>query len=39
MPMLFCFFVGSGMITQEIFQSSGYYVALGNLDEDVNVIF
>ncbi|QCE11921.1 protein neuralized [Vigna unguiculata] len=28
---------GSGMITQEIFQSSGYYVALGNLDEDVNV--
>ncbi|XP_014522556.1 uncharacterized protein LOC106779042 isoform X2 [Vigna radiata var. radiata] len=28
---------GSGMITQEIFQSSSYYVALGNLDEDVKV--
>ncbi|CAJ1805953.1 unnamed protein product [Sphenostylis stenocarpa] len=28
---------GSGMITQEIFWSSSYYVALGNLDEDVEV--
>ncbi|XP_047153070.1 E3 ubiquitin-protein ligase APD2-like isoform X1 [Vigna umbellata] len=28
---------GSGMITQEIFQSSSYYIALGNLDEDVKV--
>ncbi|KAH1242075.1 putative E3 ubiquitin-protein ligase XBAT35 [Glycine max] len=28
---------GTGMITQDIFWSSSYYVALGNLDEDVEV--
>ncbi|MCI21256.1 RING/U-box superfamily protein, partial [Trifolium medium] len=29
---------GTGMITQEIFRSSSYYVALGNLEgEDVEV--
>ncbi|XP_061343005.1 E3 ubiquitin-protein ligase APD2 [Gastrolobium bilobum] len=28
---------GTGMITQEIFKSSSYYVALGNLDEEVEV--
>lgn len=30
----YCFFPGTGMITQDIFSSSNYYLALGNLDEE-----
>lgn len=30
---------GTGMITQEIFRSSYYYVALGNLEDEVEVFF
>ena len=35
--MLLCFFIGIGMITHDILSSPSYYVALGNLDEDVEV--
>ena len=33
------FLVGSGMIEQDIYRSSSYYIALGNMNsEDVEVI-
>jgi hypothetical protein len=36
---MFFLLQGTGMITQEIFRSSSYYVALGNLEEEEVEVF
>jgi hypothetical protein len=36
---MFFLLQGTGMITQEIFRSSSYYVALGNLEQEEVEVF
>jgi hypothetical protein len=37
--LMFFLLQGTGMITQEIFRSSSYYVALGNLEQEEVEVF